>query len=600
MNATTRHSDSGVRRPLLRALAFASVFTILVGCSSESSSPDSTDSVTTTASPTTTEAEPSTTDGGEPAEITTTSVTTTTLPLPDSAVMQMSFQFAEDARWADGEKVSVADVVCTVDALQSTPGSTESTAYSSIVDVRAGRAEDVVEVYFDRVESGYRALFDRLLQASAVDDCSNVSELWVDSPPPALAPLEVEVWNTVQMILGISEEAQSETEFGFDRLVFVPIGDIGLEVDVLRSGEVDLIAPELSVGVSEGLSDPNLRFELQSSGRHEDLYLNDSAGIFSDPVFRDAFWRSVDRERLIAEVYEAIRPGTVPWECGPVTNDLWCADTAPFAGSFDPGGAGQALTDAGWTFDGDGHWQDASGEPHEIRWLVDGGHGRQAELVESLVPLMSDAGFDLVVEECSGSCVFRDRLAAGDWDMVVYAEEGLADIGLFSRRYSCDERSSVDGGWNVSGFCDPESEALLAQALATRDVDEQAVYVRGVLERLAATQHVLPLARIPSAIAWRPDKLGPESVLTDIRSAALWEAEDLLALEDLDGDGQIVIGVEHWPSCENPVLECGGVGWYRRNVGSAVVPGLWGTSDGRTLSHTSLVRQEPFITILKN
>jgi ABC-type transport system substrate-binding protein len=513
--------------------------------------------------------------------------------------MQLSFQFASDARWSDGEKIAVADVACTVEAMRSTPGSTESEPYDSIVDVRAGRAEDVVEVYFDGVVSGYRAMFDRLLQASAVDDCSDVSALWTDEPPSPIAPLKIEVWNAAQMILGVTDEAE---ELGFSRLVFVPIGDIDLEVDVLRSGEVDLIVPELSVGVAEGLDDPNLRFELQSSGRHEDLYLNDTnGGAFADPVFLDAFWRSVDRDRLIADVYDLIRPGVEVWDCGPVTEPDWCDGVAPFAGSFDPGGAAQALTEAGWTFDGDGHWQDASGEPHQIRWLVDGGHGRQAQLVESLVPLMSDAGFDLVVEECSGSCVFRDRLAAGDWDMVIYAEEGLADIGLFTRRYSCSQRSSAERpGWNTTGFCDAESDALLGRASSTRVADEQNEYVRAVLDRLAQTRHVLPLVRIPSAIAWRPDKLGPESVLTDIRAAALWDIDDLLALEDLDGDGQIVIGVEHWPSCENPLLVCGGVGWYRRNVGSVVVPGLWGTDDGRTLSHTSLVRQEPFVTLLRS
>jgi ABC-type transport system substrate-binding protein len=569
----------------------------LAACSGESGPtetsappPPATSAVTTT--------QPSVTSVAEtiPSESTTTS---TTVPIPDSAVMQLSFQFAADARWSDGTKISVADVACTVQAMRSTPGSTESEAYVSVIDVRAGRAEDVVEVYFDRVVAGYRAMFDRLFQASAVDDCSDVSVLWEDEPPSPIAPLKVEVWNSAQMILGVTEEAE---ELGFKRLVFVPIGDIDLEVDVLRSGEVDLIVPELSVGVAEGLDDPNLRFELQSSGRHEDLYLNDtSGGAFADPAFRDAFWRSVDRDRLIVDVYDLIRPGIEAWDCGPVTDPEWCDGVAPFAGSFDPGGAAQALTEAGWTFDADGHWQDASGEPHQIRWLVDGGHGRQAQLVESLVPLMSDSGFDLAVEECSGDCVFRDRLAAGDWDLVVYAEEGLADIGLFARRYSCSQRSSSDQpGWNVSGFCDAESDALLGRASSTRVAGEQSEYVRGVLGRLARTRHVLPLVRIPSAIAWRPDKLGPESVLTDIRAAALWDIDDLLALEDLDGDGQIVIGVEHWPSCENPLLVCGGVGWYRRNVGSVVVPGIWSTDDGRTLTHTSLVRQEPFVTLLRS
>lgn len=595
MDATFRHRGQWRSRGARRLAVTALVTLITASCGDEvvpsaSSSVESTSTVTpstTLASSTTVATE------GDP----TTSTSSTTVPLPDNAVMQLSFQFAANARWSDGEKMSVADVACTVEALRSTPGSTESSAYDAVVDVRAGRAEDVVEVSFDRIEAGYRVLFDRLLQASAVDDCGDVSSLWADSPPPSMWPFTVEVWNSAQMILGVVED----TELGFERLVLVPIGDIDLEVDVLRSGEVDLIVPELSAGVAERLDDPNLRFELQASGRHEDLYLNDTnGGIFSDEVFRDAFWRSVDRDRLVAEVYDEIRAGSQVWDCGPITAAQWCDGVTPFAGSFDPGGAGLALTEAGWTFDGDGHWQDASGEPHQIRWLVDAGHGRQLELASSLVPMLAEQGFDVVVEECSGDCVFRDRVAAGEWDMVIYAEEGLADIGLFARRYACDERSTGSApGWNLSGFCDAEADALLSRALSTRDDNEQAGYVEQVLERLAATRHVLPLVRLPSAIAWRPDKLGPESVLTSIRTAAMWEFDDLLQLEDLDGDGQIVIGVEQWPSCENPVLACGGVGWYRRSVGAVMVPGLWGTDDGNSLTHTPLVRQEPFVTVLK-
>lgn len=599
MDATSRRSVFSVRglfspSPLLIVSAL-----LLTSCGPDPTPSATSDRATTSTSPTSTSVASTT------STVTTfpgSTTTSTTVPVPADAVMQLSFQFATDARWSDGSKISVADVACTVRALSLTPGSTEADAYAAVIDVRAGRAEDSVEVYFDRVVSGHRVLFDRLLQASQIDDCADVSMLWEDSSPSALAPLEVEVWNAVQLILGVAEQSGDELEIGFERLVFVPIGDIDLEVEVLRSGEVDLIVPELSVGVAEGLDDPNLRFELQSSGRHEDLYLNGATdGSFSDSVFRDAFWRSLDRDRLIEEVYKAIRPDTALWNCGPVTEPDWCAGTAPFADAFDPGGAAQSLTDEGWTFDSDGHWQDASGEPHQIRWLVDGGHGRQAQLVESIVPMMSEAGFDVLVEECSGECVFRDQLASGDWDMAVYAEEGLADIGLLGRRFACDERSNTESpGWNVTGFCDAETDSLLARALSTRSADEQIEYIQRVLDRLAATRHVLPLARIPSAIAWRPDKLGPESVLSDIRTAALWEIEDLLALQDLDGDGQVVIGVEHWPSCENPVLTCGGVGWFRRGVGAVVVPGLWGTRDGRTLTHSPLVRQEPFVTVLKN
>ena len=84
--------------------------------------------------------------------------------------MQLSFQFTPDALWSDGTPLSVDDVACTVAALQSTPGSAEGELYRSVIEVRQGRIDGVVEVFFDRAESGYRMLFDRILQASVHED----------------------------------------------------------------------------------------------------------------------------------------------------------------------------------------------------------------------------------------------------------------------------------------------------------------------------------------------------------------------------------------------------------------------------------------------
>ncbi|MGA1437846.1 MAG: ABC transporter substrate-binding protein, partial [Ilumatobacteraceae bacterium] len=258
---------------------------------------------------------------------TTEVVPTTTLPIPDNAVMQLAFQFAADALWPNGTKIGVDDVRCTVEALRSTPGSVGVDAYDAVIDVRAGRADDLVEVYFDRFVADYRVLFDRLLQASAVETCSDVSTAFDDDAPSGWGSFRVEAWNAAQMILvpTASEENGDADTVGFDRLVLVPLGSSAIEVDLLRSGQVDIIIPDVSIETVEGLSDPNLGFEQFDLGRHEDMFLR-STGAFADPVFREAFWRSVDREVLVDEVYEPLLGATNVWNCGPVTLDDWCVD----------------------------------------------------------------------------------------------------------------------------------------------------------------------------------------------------------------------------------------------------------------------------------
>lgn len=536
------------------------------------------------------------------APTTTEVVPTTTLPIPDAAVMQLAFQFAADARWPDGTKIGVDDVRCTVEALRSTPGSVGVDAYNSVVDVRSGRAEDLVEVYFDRFVANYRVLFDRLLQASAVESCSDVSTAFDDEAPAGWGGFRVEAWNAAQMILvpTASEEDGGDAEsIGFERLVVVPLGSSAVEVDLLRSGQIDVIIPDVSIETIEGLSDPNLGFEQFELGRHEDMFLR-ASGAFSDPVLREAFWLSVDRKALVDEVYEPLLGATDVWNCGPVTFDDWCDGVAPFENSYDPDAGAQLLTEAGWTFDGDGYWQDETGEPHEITWLVAGGRARQDELVDALVPMLRDSGFRLKVESVGSEFEFADRLASGDWDLAVYAQSGLSDVGLLAAANSCEEFSTADReGWNVNGFCDAEADALLARALESRDEAEYVADVQSVLGRMAETHHVLPLVKLPSTIAWRPDTVGPAEAVTAIGASGVLSIEHLTLLEDLDGDGTIYIGVEQWAACTNPVLSCGSSGWFADGIGALAVPGIWTTDDGVTITHSSLVRQAPFVTELR-
>ena len=561
------------------------VGTLLAACSG-SSETDGTSATATSVSPATTDG-PSPTTTVEDTETTTTTIGGP-VPPPEGAVMQLTFQLAPDLRWADGDPVTVEDIECTAVAMASTPGSADAGMYSSVIEVRAGRAEGSVEVFFDRVVAGYRSLFDRVVQASSVDDCSDVSAEWGEGVPPSAGTLRIEVWNPVQMIL-VPADGKRADELGFDRVVLVPLRDIDLEVDVLRSGEVDVIAPDIAAGVADRLTDPNLVFELQASGRHENLYLR-TGGVFDDEVFRSAFWQSVDRERLVEEVYKAIRIGASVWDCGPTTVVEWCGDA--FAGSFDPGAGAQALTDAGWTFSSGGRWQDPTGEPAVVRWLVDVGHGRQRQLIDAFVPMMESQGFDLEIVECDRTCVFAEAVAAGGWDVAIFASDGLGDVGMFERRFACG------GSWNTAQVCDAELDALIGVASATLDPNEQSVAIRDALGRMADLHQVLPLVRLPSALAWRPDKVGPEAVLRKVRAAGVWTMGAIAALEDLDGDGQIVIGVEHWPSCTNPVLGCGGSGWYRQTIGAFAIPGVWESSDGRDLMFSPMVRREPFVTVL--
>ena len=71
--------------------------------------------------------------------------------------------------------------------------------------------------------------------------------------------------------------------------------------------------------------------------------------------YRKAFAKSIDMEGLYDQIY-------APFAQGIATPDLWSddarlyCDPEVFVDTYDPEGAAQILTDAGWTQNGDGIW----------------------------------------------------------------------------------------------------------------------------------------------------------------------------------------------------------------------------------------------------
>ena len=58
------------------------------------------------------------------------------------------------------------------------------------------------------------------------------------------------------------------------------------------------------------------------------------------------------------------------------------------------------LTDAGWTKNGDGMWANPDGEVPEVRWMVNTGNTRRESTQAYLIPLLAEAGFDVVADNC--------------------------------------------------------------------------------------------------------------------------------------------------------------------------------------------------------
>jgi peptide/nickel transport system substrate-binding protein len=287
--------------------------------------------------------------------------------------------------------------------------------------------------------------------------------------------------------------------------------------------------------------------------------------------------------------------------CGPIVPGLYCDNAdAPFGQTFDPEGATALLEENGWTKNADGFWASPDGTVPEVRWIVNTGNTRRESTQAYLIPLLQAAGFNVRADNCDAACYFQQRLPALDYDLAMYISTAPPDPIYLTSSFSCNQIPTEENGFvgqNTSGWCNEDASAALEEADVTVDEDARAELVKTALQAMADDYVLLPLFQFPKSGAYRTDRLAPtEAVEGDLNNYRAFS--NFHEWEDVDGDGQIIIGAEQWPECLNPVTECANSSWYVWTVSFPTLPGLWDTTNDSLFETTELVVGEPAVEVL--
>jgi peptide/nickel transport system substrate-binding protein len=588
------------------ALAVGIAF-IAASCGSDDSSSEATTGgttgETTAAAPETTAAEaaPETTAGG--AE--------TTAAASDGAAMTLTMNINPDAVWDDDSPITFADFKCLYDATMNTPGSLTTTGYDKITSIEQGDSDKQVVVKFSEVYAPYKTLFINLIKADAVTDCNDVSADFADSIPFSAMPYKIESWSLDQLVL-VKNDAYFGSDAGkVDKVIMVPKADSDTEIASLVSGESDFIFPQAYAGITDALADPNIKSTPGYGTNYEGLYFQEDQACtpdetrscaFKDADFRHAFAKSIDRNLILANIYDPIFPGGPMLNCGlwVPTIGPWCDDTAfgnadGTDGYFDAEGAATILTDAGWEKGGDGFWA-KDGVAPEIHWIINSGNTRRESTQALMIPELQAAGFNVIADNCDAACYFQQRLPALKYDMAMYINTSSPDPTV-TGIMACAQVPGPDNnnqGQNSSGWCNEEASALMTKSDQTVDETERTEMIHQIAGFLAEDAVMLPLYQFPNIAAWRTDQVGGP---VDKDAANYQGFQNINEWEDTNGDGQIVIGAEQWPECLNPITECANSSWYFWTTGFKVLPTVWATTSSGTYEATELVTGEPDVAL---
>lgn len=537
------------------------------------------------------------------AEETTTTAaagdTTTTGEAPAQGAMTMTVDINPDAVWSDGTPITVADFACTWQANLNTPGAISTAGWTEILSVEPGTSDKQVVVEFSTVYAPYKNVFIQILPSHLIADCNDVSGDFLDNIPVSARPWQLQEWSDQQAILVPNEAYWGDDTAVASRLVQVPRTEDG-GIAALGAGEVDFIFPQAFAGITDALAADNITFEPGYGTNYEGLYFQqgaDRGGPFSDPVFREAFSKSVDRELILTNIYEPALPGAPLLQCGlwVPTVGPWC-DNTQFVDSYDPEGAAALLEGEGWTRNSAGMWE-KDGVVPEIKWMVNTPNPRREAAQALMIPEFAEAGFNVVADNGDAATVFQQRLPAGDYDLAMYINTASPDPTVTSIM-SCDQVPSAENnnqGQNSVFWCNEEASALMAQSDAEIDEAARAELIHQIGQYLVDDHVMLPLFQFPNIAAWRNDRIEGDAPAADAanyrafnNSSQLWTPID---------KEEIVVGAEQWPECINPVTECANSSWMVWTTSFAVLPAIWDTTSAGDFALTNLVAGEPTITV---
>jgi len=519
----------------------------------------------------------------------------TTAPAAEAA-MVVTYDINPDAVWDDGSPITAADFTCTWQANLNTPASLSTAGYDQIISVEAGESDKQAVVTFSTTYAPWKGLFN-LIKADAFEDCNDVSTSFDGGIPFSGGPMKIDSWSDEQLVM-VPNENYYGTPAVAEKVVFVPAED---GPTALKAGTVDFIYPQFFAGLEDELADPNVAVSRAAGGDYEALYFQVKDGPFADPIYRQAFSQSIDRDALFAQIYAPFAGDQTILNCGPIVPGNFCDDA--FADQYDPAAAEALLTEAGWTKGGDGFWADPDGNVPEVRWMVNTGNTRRESTQNYLIPLLAEAGFKVVADNCEAlPCVFQTRLPALDYDLAMYISTAPPDPAYLNTSFTCDDIPTEENGFtgqNNSGWCNEEATAALEEADLTVDEAARADLIKSAIQLMADEFIMIPTFQFPKAGAYRTDQVGTAE-LVEAELPNYWAFKNFNQWQDLNGDGQIVIGAEQFPvgSCANPITECANSSWFVWVVSFPVLPAPYDTTAEQTYEVTSLLAGEPVVEVL--
>ena len=170
------------------------------------------------------------------------------------------------------------------------------------------------------------------------------------------------------------------------------------------------------------------------------------------------------------------------------------------------------LEEAGWTVAEDGVLRDAAGEPFAFEILLQSGGSEVASIVDMYEQSLEGVGMDVTVTAVD-SAQYKERTDAYDFDMTYYRRDMSLSPGNEQTLYFGSSAADAPGGRNLMGVRSPAVDGLIATLLNSESQDDFVAAAQALDRVLTTGRYVVPfyqwnVARIAHDSRLRfPDRL---------------------------------------------------------------------------------------------
>ncbi|MEE2694123.1 MAG: peptide ABC transporter substrate-binding protein [Pseudomonadota bacterium] len=343
--------------------------------------------------------------------------------LPDGTVgVALTYAIHPDATWGDGTPVTSEDVVFTW-----TAGKNNETGFASLEGYRRILSIDVIDdktfvLHIDRLSYDYNSLnnfylLPTHLERGAFNSPAEYRYRTLYDTTPTNKGLYFGPYRIVQIQEGAEVVLRpNPTWFGekpfFSKIVVRVIENTAALEANLLSGAIDYVAGELGFSIEQALAlerrKGNQYDVLYKAGLiYEHLDFNLDNPIFSDRRVRQALLYGIDRDLLVAQLFDGQQP-VAHSNINPL--DQIYDESVPIY-HFDQEKARKLLESAGWSTIIDGIRHNTTGGPLQFVLMTTAGN-KSRELVEQVLQSQwREIGIDVLIKNEPARVFFGETMA---------------------------------------------------------------------------------------------------------------------------------------------------------------------------------------------